>query len=1005
MNNKILQNLNAEQLIAVTTVGGPILIVAGAGTGKTRVITHRLAYLIDHYSLSPSQVLAVTFSKKAASEMLDRVESLIGEHKDEMWVMTFHSFCHRILRDWGFEIGLPSKFRLLDRIEQWIFFKKILGDLNLKYHLKLADPTDCIYGFLRFIGRAKDELVSPDEYGAYASAIEDEAEREKQIEIARAYKIYQRKMEDSGYLDFGDLILRTIRLFKERPDLLERYRRQFRHILVDEFQDTNIAQIELVTLLTDEGRNICAVGDDDQGIYRFRGASYASFLKFKEKFPDVISLRLTQNYRSTKKILDVAGRLIKQNDPDRYDPNKELWTKNPTGAEVELINVSNYAQEARIVVDKIKSIYASTPEEERSYSDFAILYRAHSHRNEVTKRLVAEKIPHIVIGGLSLFEQDEIKDIISYLRLINNPKDSLSFFRVCSIPHYAIDLAEIIKLNTFAKDSEIPLYAALDRLDQIDINEDAKSKLLALKHTLVKLMHSAQKGGLSEVIYKLFDETRYLLNLISSLRVENEARILNIARFQRFINDYLEEHEDHTLTSFLEYLNSYIEAGGSLGEDELVEGAQGVWLMTIHQAKGLEFKYVFVIGLVQNRFPTRKRPEQIYFSEELMKEKLPKGDYHTQEERRLCYVSMTRAKEKLHLSFLDRPHQKSSRFVTEIIKPKDKAITMIDASELEEDLIDKFDIGLTTSNIAQFKQSQRIFEIIGAFLERPNKDEIPKCLKKLEGELHRIYEDTKTIVESGAPVLLGTTNIAIPKVLKLSYTQIDTYKTCPLKYKFAYIYNIPGKPSAARQFGTDIHNVLKKFYIRCKEEGIIPSLGDLLELFEKYWTPTGYPDKLQADSYKAEGQRILREFYKNGEGKFKAPLYVEEEFLFKIGEHGLKGFIDRIDQLPDGTVEIIDYKTGAPKENSSAGRKEIQLDIYAMATEEVLKLRPTKLSLYYLKTNEIATKARNEDDIRAVRGLIEEVIKNIIEKNFVPTPGFVCSWCDYPIVCPAYKKI
>lgn len=1004
MVNKILLSLNPEQHAAVTTVGGPILIVAGAGTGKTRVITHRLAYIIDRYSLSPSQVLAVTFSKKAASEMLDRVESLIEEHKDEMWVMTFHSFCHRILRDWGFEIGLSSKFRLLDRIEQWIFFRSILGDLNLKYHLKLADPTDCIHGFLRFIGRAKDELLFPEEYAAYAKTIKDEAEREKQMEIARVYEIYQDKMVDSGCLDFGDLMLNSIRLFKEHPDILDKYQGQFQHILVDEFQDTNIAQIELVALLANKERNICAVGDDDQGIYRFRGASYASFLKFKEKFPDVKSLRLTQNYRSTKKILDVAGRLIKHNDPDRYDANKELWTKNSSGTDVELINVSNYAQEARIVVNKIKSIYASLPEEKRSYSDFAILYRAHSHRTEAIKRLSAEGIPHIVIGGLSLFEQDEIKDIISYLRLIDNPKDSLSFFRTCSIPYHAIDFSEVIKLNTFAKDFDTPLYDALNKLDQINISEEAKSKLSSFKRTLDSLIHTAQKGDLNEVIYKLFDETRYLLNLASKARIENEAKILNIARFQRFINGYLEEHEDHTLTSFLGYLNSYIEAGGNLEDDELLEGSDGVQLMTIHQAKGLEFKYVFVIGLVQNRFPTRKRPEQIYFPEELMKEKLPKGDYQTQEERRLCYVSLTRAKERLHLSFIDKPHRRASRFINEIIKPKDKATKMIGVDETEEDLVDVLDVGLTTSDIAKFKYQQRISDIIGAFIKSPNKDAIPECVKKLEGELHKISEDGKAASETGGHILLGTTHITIPKVLKLSYTQIGTYKTCPLKYKFAYLYNIPRKPSAARQFGTDIHNVLKEFYIKCKE-GIILSLDELLKVFERHWTPAGYPDKIQANSYRIEGERILREFYKNNKGNFKAPLYVEEEFLFKIDGHGLKGFIDRIDQLPDGTVEIIDYKTGEPKENSNYSKREIQLDIYAMATEEILRLRPSKLSLYYLKTNEVISKVRNEDDLNATRGLIEEVIKNIVEKNFEPTPGFVCSWCDYPVVCPAYKKI
>ena len=377
-----LEGLNEEQREAVLSVEGPVLILAGAGTGKTRVIVHRVAELLRRDpSLTPKNVLALTFSRKAAEEMKERVEALLGTHPDEISFFTFHGFCHRFLQEHSLELGLPARLRLLDQSETWVFFRKLLPDLKLKHYGSLSDPTGCIDGFLRTIGRAKDERVSPEDMAAYARSLEDPQERKLAEEVARVYRLYQRRIRSEGSLDFGDLVSETIRALRERPALLQRTRSRYRAVLVDEFQDTNVAQIELLRLLSGPEGNLCVVGDDDQAIYRFRGASFASFLLMKEVFPAVKVIRLTRNYRSTPTILAAADRLIRYNEPDRYDPQKRLWTDNPDGPPVEVLVCQDEGHEAEVVAGRLRQLHEAQPETERRWDRIAVLYRAHAHRN------------------------------------------------------------------------------------------------------------------------------------------------------------------------------------------------------------------------------------------------------------------------------------------------------------------------------------------------------------------------------------------------------------------------------------------------------------------------------------------------------------------------------------------------------------------------------------------------------------------------------------------------
>jgi len=999
----ILKDLNPEQHKAVTTLDGPILIVAGAGTGKTKVITHRIAHLIKSFPhLNPSNFLAVTFSKKASEEMLTRVEDLIGEHKDELWISTFHSFCHRILKDRSLDIGLPRNFRLLDRTGQSIFFKGIIPDLDLKYYLNLADPFSPINDFVRFISRCKDDLISPEEYLKYVNGIKDKEEKASKKEMAKIYVEYEKRMRETNCLDFGDLLIFTIKLFKSKPSILAEYEGQFHYILVDEFQDTNIAQIELLSMLSEKRKNICVVGDDDQAIYRFRGASYASFIKFKEKFPDLISLKLTQNYRSTKKILCASETLIKNNNPDRYDPQKNLWTTNSEGAVVDIVATNDYDSEAQVVVDAIKKIC----KKEKDYSRIAVLYRAHSHNEELLKRLKFEDIPYNIAGPAGLLERDEIKDIVAILAVLNDPRDSISLFRVLSIKRFGIDLDEIIELNKKARDEKKLLYDIIKDLEiKKIIKKETVTKLEEFNNLLKHLISLSNKVDIENLFYEIMEKTGYVKDLVIDLNRENELKLSNIGRFYRFINNYIQQNEKVMLFAFIAYLYAYIEAGGDMAESsEAPENENGVRLMTIHQAKGLEFSYVFIISLVQNRFPTRQRPDAIPFPVQLMKEELPKGNFHLQEERRLFYVALTRAKEKVFISTVNKPYHKESVFLNEILSEgSSNCVKKVYAEYDKEELGYKVKLGLSKKDLVILESKQRIMQAIDELEKRKSFDEgladniferIKKEYYKLTGRLKSAKKDN-----TEEKLQLEKTFIPLPEELRLSYTQIDTFINCPLKYKFHYIYTIPTRPAASLRFGSDMHDTLEDFYIQIKG-GRTPTLDDLYKIYLSHWNSLGYVNKTQEMQYQKSGFEILKKFYDTNKGHLLPPLYIEEEFLIKIGDCYFTGYIDRVDELSGGGVEIIDYKTGTPKTKAFVD-KSMQLDLYAIACREILKLEPKVLSFYFLTNNEKVSTVCNPEELEDTKEFIASTAVQIRSQNFQPNPGRRCRWCDYRIICPA----
>lgn len=988
-------DLNDEQRAAVTAPDGPLLIIAGAGTGKTRVLAHRIAALLARVpGLTPDRVLALTFSRKAAEEMRHRVEQLLGAHADELAVSTFHAFCRQLLQDHGAEIGLPKRLRLLGHVESWIVLRTLLPELPEVWEAHRRDIAGFVEGMLRYINRAKDELVSPADLAAYAETVTEPAERRRHAEAAVVYAKYQAALQAMGALDFGDLVNEALRLFRERPALLAAYQARLPYVLVDEFQDTNVAQITLVATLAGAKQNLCVVGDDDQAIYRFRGASYASFLLFQERFPTAKAIRLTQSYRSNPRILRTAERLIRGNGADRYDPEKSLWTERPAGDPVELLVCGDYEHEAQAVVEKIRALAAAMPLAERAYRRIAVLYRAHAHRERLVERLAAEGIPHVVIGGTDLLESPAVQDVVACLRLAHDPSDSIQAFRVLGLPSIGLSLADIVQVARAARAQQRSMYHVLRASNAVTLSPTARQRARKFLAFVQELQRRASRDGVEALMRYLLEEIGYRPRLYAAVDAEARAAVTALSQWYRFVRQALEaDAARKDLGAFLRYLDFYQEAGGDWRDDSAPPDTRdGVQLMTVHQAKGLEFDWVFMPSLVQGRFPSRNRPDPIPFPVALMKERLPSGDFHLQEERRLCYVAMTRARQGLVLTCVERPYHRPSVFTREV-----SGDDLVRTALPPPTLLEQAQPLLARPELAVLEQEQSIIGLLQSL-----KQVAPDDARGLEEHLAKLAETAKALVTARHTPAVPPT-IAVPPDLKLSFSQLESYRFCPSKYQYAYIYQIPTRPTSQMQLGTNVHACLELLGQQMME-GKTPTLDETLAIYDAEWKSDGYTDPALEAKDRAYGRQLVTGYYEHNRRTLQAPLFVEKPFLLQVGDAWLRGFIDRIDARPDGRVEVLDYKTGKPKTKAEVGDR-LQLNIYAMACRDVLKVTPETLSFYYLQTNEKLSFPYDEAALVEAAETITATAAKIKAGEFPATPDFgKCRVCDFRTICPSAIK-
>lgn len=971
-------SFNENQKKAVEYTKGPLLIIAGAGTGKTHAIVGKITHLIKNNLATSQQILGLTFTEKGAFEMEERVDRAIPYGYFQMWISTFHAFADRILKEEASQIGLNSGYKLMTESESVIFMRKNLFLFRFKYFRPLGNPNKFIEAILQHFSRLKDEDISPDDYKRWVKSLKNKKdipieEKEKYGELSAAYEKYQDLKIKEKVCDFSDLVYYLLELFRKRPNVLKKYQDQFKYILVDEFQDTNIAQYQLIKLLSPAKSNpkLTVVGDDAQAIYKFRGASVSNILSFMKDYPKAEQVTLNINYRSRQEILDTAYKLIKNNDPDTLEAqlgiskNLKSSRKNKKDS-VEFYLGQNVEDEAEYVGNKIIDL-----KKNYNYSDFAILVRANNHANPFIKSFTRMGIPYQFLGPGMLYKQPEVKDLIAYLKILYDLGDSVSFYRVLTMDIFNLDKKDISLLLSFTKRVNLSFFQAIEiylsftnqdlwrsefeiyRKFTPLLKEESKKTLQTIYDLIVKHLSRLKKETAGQILFNFLEETKYLNRLVAYKTDKEEKIALNVSKFFNKLKTYEAEHEDASVFAVIEYLDMSMELGESpIASKTDISTYEAVNILTVHASKGLEFPVVFMPNLTAGRFPTTHKKEPIAIPTELIKETLPQGDYHIEEERRLFYVGLTRAMDHVFLSaskFYEegKRERKVSPFVFESVG-EENILRLINRKQIEKMQLSIFD----------FKKPQEII-----------------TKEKL-------------------------------MLSNFSFSQIETFETCPLQYKYRYVLKIPTTPSSAASFGDTIHRTLQLFY----QEYITHPKVDkkrLLGLLETNWNPAGYSSSDHEVRMKKEGREMLERFYDTFHNSQIKIVGLERLFKIKIDEDiFVTGKIDRVDQKKDGSIEIIDYKTGKkPKESDI--QKSLQLSIYALAaTDKGLyqkKLDQVNLTFYYLQDAQKISVQREPKDLLVLKEKIKDSAQKIRGDDFSPNVGPWCDFCSFRMICEAWQ--
>lgn len=973
--------LNPEQLRAVEHGAGPLLVVAGAGTGKTRVITERIRMLLENDpALSGESILGLTFTKKAAGEMKWRIERQVGERAKDVWLGTFHSFCEKIL------LEANPEAHVLDDTDHWILLRKNIRQLELNIFKRLADPGEFLKDFTAFISRCQDELVTPEDYDRYvaklraeseaqrgqldaaARAIQDEA-LAREDEIARVYRVSERLLQERSYLTFGTQLMRAVQALRSDAAFRGQLRERYRYILVDEFQDTNWAQLELLRLLMNDSRNVFVVGDHNQAVYRFRGASFASLQQFLTRFCGVTldmpeerwpRIHLTQNYRSTKRILRVAGTVASASDDSRFVPFTPLETENPEGDKIRVVEFGHANEEAEWIANEIERLHTANSR----WRDYAALYRKHTHRKELVEALTRREIPY-VIKNRSILESTLIRDIFAYLRVIASPFEDVACARILGVPYWRMEARDLVRLAERAKaGKKSSIWEQFELWCAETPGPGKNSRAVELASLMGRMRERATKLNASELLTVLIGELG-----IAPLPAEIDS--YNLARLKEFVEQWQKKKDGWSLHDFIAYMEFFAEADGRIDlEDEPVHEA--VQLMTVHGAKGLEFPHVFVLRLSKGDFPLGARKPVFQFPVALMQDK-PEGDVHKQEEKRLFYVALTRARRTLTLSTVMGRRKRASEFLDDI---------------LGDGKIQKFDIAQTAPKVV----APRLQETVGSV---PADASQPSLFGATSG-VAKAYSRVALWAKAYHPPR--------PEPLQLSASAIESYLDCPMKYQFGALWSLRGGPAAEMTFGNVMHNTIKEFVGELRK-GRKVSFEDACGIYERLWSSAGFLDDYQEEEYKKEGRESLLAFCRSYLEKPADVLMQEKRFELPMENNvSVTGRIDQVNRVGRGEVEVLDYKTGNPKSQKYADES-LQLSLYALAAREVLQLNPERLVLYNVKTNQAVVTSRDEKALRRAWEVVGTTADLIRAGEFGARPGWCCRNCEFLELCPAHEDL
>jgi ATP-dependent DNA helicase UvrD/PcrA len=1043
--------LNPEQRAAVEHGKGPLLIIAGPGSGKTRVITGRIVHLLGGQAGSgrerqnggqseavvrPESILALTYTDKAAGEMQQRVREALPDLETHPTICTFHAFCKQVLDEQNFDQ------QLLEPVDLWIFLRRRMRELALKHYRKLAEPGAFLHDLNEFFSRCQDELVEPDDFAAYVAKLRaalgsdsanslDVLEVDKKEELARVFRRSRELLEAAGCTSFGSLISETLRLWAREPHILARYRDRFHYVLVDEFQDSNYAQVEILKRLVAPPYNITAVGDDDQAIYRFRGASHGTFEMFDRAFPGHHTVYLNRNYRSTKRILRASQAVIGRNE-GRYPWKPELQTENGEGPKVHLLESPDDRSEAAWVAGEVERL----AKRGSGIGDIAVLYRSHRHRDRLVAEFRRRGIP-FTIRGLSILRTPMVRDLVAYLHLIHFPHHNISLTRVLLAPRWRFPEELARDGRRRASVNRCSLYAAIRSMEQTLFAADLRRTGWDELETLL--------GGLRELA-RVAPVTALFDRLVDGLGLDSLDRGRDrdyIESFRKFLQEWEKKNETGNLElpegagseprtalgNFMEYFPYFQEAGGQIEAPDPLDTSRAVQMMTVHAAKGLEFPVVFVLSVGRQRFPTTERKPVIEFPDALRKGPPAPPGIHLQEERRLFYVALTRARERLYVSSLGRPGAKPSAFIQDLLS--NPAVRVRDIEPIQGPAV------------ADERAPVRLLREVAG---NTDSDAPPGRILLSERTVDessqgRLFPDDGDIVSllhpnleewARRPVRSGQEN---GQPLVLSATSIETYRNCPLRFKFQHLLKIQTEPQASLTFGAVMHQSVRHYFKLRGAGGT--RFEDLKQFFLSAWKDTGFQDGYHAEQYQQEGLEELREFVERLNAQ-PAPSHLVSEQSFSLDVHGVRvqGRIDQVQaatpgappqgarldhallddgnaalgagteaSLPPGLdVELIDYKTGRPKSQQDAD-KSLQLSVYALAAERALGLRPLRLTFYNLSNNQAVSTVRNEQDLDELVREIRQVAEAIRQEEFAPTPGYVCRRCEYTAICPAQEEV
>jgi DNA helicase-2/ATP-dependent DNA helicase PcrA len=1012
----LLDGLNPDQLRAVTHGAGPLLVVAGAGTGKTQVITRRIAWLIGSRAARPSEILALTFTDKAAEEMAVRVDQLVPYGYTDTAISTFHSFGDSLLREYALELGLPTDVRVLSRAEVVIFLREHLFEFELDAYRPLGDPTRFLAALATLFSRCKDEDVSPADYRAHADRVALEAARvdeaaramadaatdadrdavdaaaedaRRQVELAAAYATYQDLMAANGCIDFGDQVSIALRLLRSSAAARAEIASRFHYILVDEFQDTNRAQAELVALLSEGHRNVTVVGDDDQAIYAFRGAAVDNILAFRERYQGARTVVLRRNYRSLAPVLDAAYRLIRFNDPDRLEVRAgvgkrlraERLAASPPPVRLEVF--ASGSEEADWIASDIGRRIAGGG----APRDHAVLVRANVHADAILRALNMAGIPWRFSGASGLYARPEVRMLLAFLRVVADPESSVDLYALAASEAYSLGGEDLTAIVNMARRRNRSVWAIFDELDRqpgiLRVGPETRAtvhKLVTDLRGYTEMAHARPAGVL---LYRFLRGSGLLARLVATDAPAAEEALQNIARFFEIVRAQSALLADDRAIFVARHLATLIEAGDDPATAELDPDADAVAVLTVHKAKGLEFPIVYLPGLVAGRFPLNGRGEALALPAALGRGGSGAAESGLAEERRLCYVAMTRARDELVLSHAADYGGARARRVSPFV-------------------LEALDLPAAAGVPGAGAMASTPLERLGAF----------------EG--------------TAAPALVPDGPITEP--LSLSFYQIDDYLTCPLKYKFAHVLRVPLAPHHAIIYGAALHKAVQLFHNR-HAKGHVMSEAELEEAFESAWSNEGFMSRDHEEARLEAGRAALRRFRAAQLAPGAViPTYVEREFSFALGGDRVRGRWDRVDIEPitDGTppmepsssrqpsadvvsptlemlgperVTITDYKSSDVRDPAKArqrARDSLQLQIYAMGYEAMTGRLPDAVALHFLESGLVGRVDVDPKRLSRARARIAKAAAGMRARDYAPTPDYLaCTYCAFRDICPS----